>query len=266
MKAALNGGLNVSIRDGWWDEWFDGTNGWEIPSAHGVDDPDRRDDLEAFALYDMLGQHVAPLFYDRDSDGLPRRWIEMVKHTLSSLGPKVLASRMMHDYVTQLYAPAARASRALAAPGADGNAYAAARDLAEWKRRIARGWSGVRIEHVEASAAELKIGSQLTVRASVALGELSPDDVTVELVYGRAGEDDEIIGPSYSALCVEGSDTDGADSPVFRYCGSVKLDLAGPFGYTVRVLPRHELLASRAELGLVALPAAPAGMTNGDLR
>src|SRR6266496_3259324 len=266
MKAALNGGLNVSVRDGWWDEWYDGGNGWEIPSADGVADAARRDALEASALYDVLGQHVAPLFYDRDNDGLPRRWIEMVKHTLSSLGPKVLASRMLHEYVTQLYAPAARTSRALAAPGADGTSYAAARDLAEWKRRIARGWSGVRIEHVEASAAELKIGSQLTVRASVALGELSPDDVTVELVYGRAGEDDEIIGPSYSALCVEGSDTDGADSPVFRYCGSVKLDLAGPFGYTVRVLPRHELLASRAELGLVALPAAPAGMTNGDLR
>jgi len=264
MKAALNGGLNVSVKDGWWDEWFDGTNGWEIPSADGVHNQDRRDDLEASALYDVLGQHVAPLFYDRDNDGLPRRWIEMVKHTLSSLGPKVLASRMLHEYVTQLYAPAARTSRALAAPGADGTSYGAARELASWKRRISRAWSGVRIEHVEASAEELKLGARLTVRATVALGEVSPADVTVEFVYGRPGEDDEIIEPAYAALWEEGQD--GAEGAVSRYSGTVKLDRPGPFGYTVRVLPRNPLLASRAELGLVALPAAPTGMTNGDLR
>ena len=89
MKAALNGGLNLSVRDGWWDEWFDGGNGWAIPSADGVDRPDRRDELEAAALYDLLGQSVAPLFYDRGADGLPRRWLEMVAHTLRTLGPKV---------------------------------------------------------------------------------------------------------------------------------------------------------------------------------
>ena len=73
MKAALNGGLNLSVRDGWWDEWFDGANGWDIPSADGVADPDRRDELEASALYDLLENSVAPLFYDQDADGRARR-------------------------------------------------------------------------------------------------------------------------------------------------------------------------------------------------
>ncbi len=264
MKAALNGGLNLSIKDGWWDEWFDGTNGWEIPSADGVEDQERRDEIEANGLYELLGQHIAPLFYDAGGDGLSRRWIEMVKHTLSSLGPKVLSSRMLHDYVLDLYAPAAQASRALAAVGPDGERYAAARELAEWKKRITAAWPDVRIEHVEAGDADLRLGARLTVRAIVALGNVSPADVTVELVYGRAGEDDEIIGPAYAALSTDGRD--GADGAVFRYSGSVELDRSGPFGYTVRVLPRHPLLASRAELGLVALPAAPPGMTNGDLR
>jgi hypothetical protein len=84
---------------------------------------------------------------------------------------------------------------------------------------------------------------------------------------GTAGEDDEITEPAHASLCEE--DPDGDDSAgggVFRYSGSVKLARPGPFGYTVRVLPRHEPLASHAELGLVVLPAAPAGMTNGDLR
>ncbi len=108
MKSALNGGLNLSIRDGWWDEWYDGTNGWAIPTADGVDDPDRRDELEATALYDLIEHEVADRFYDRAGDGLPRRWLEMVKHTLTSLGPKVLAGRMLRDYVVGLYLPAAR--------------------------------------------------------------------------------------------------------------------------------------------------------------
>src|SRR6202041_3376021 len=113
MKSALNGGLNLSIRDGWWDEWYDGENGWEIPSADGVADPERRDELESAALYDLLGQTVAPLFYDAGPDGLPRRWLEMVGHTLRALGPRVQASRMVREYVEELYIPAAQASRAL---------------------------------------------------------------------------------------------------------------------------------------------------------
>ena len=111
MKAALNGGLNLSILDGWWDEWYDGENGWAIPSADGVDDPDRRDDIESAALYDLIENEVAPRFYDADADGVPSRWLEMVRHTLKSLGPKVLATRMVSDYVTELYGPAAVAGR-----------------------------------------------------------------------------------------------------------------------------------------------------------
>jgi starch phosphorylase len=294
MKAALNGGLNLSVRDGWWDEWFDGANGWEIPSADGVEDEDRRDDLEASALYELIGHHVVPLFYDRDADGLPRRWMEMVKHTLSSLGPKVLASRMVREYVTELYTPAALASRALAGPAAPGEPYGTARELAAWKQRMIKAWPGVRVEHVEADAAvggELRLGSRLSIRATIALGGIAAEDVTVELVYGRAGEDDEIIDARHAVLSPldtagpgdtagpaggdasgpAGGDASGpaggdASGGVVRYGGSVELDRPGPFGYTVRVLPRHPMLAVPADLGLVALPDAPVGMTNGDLR
>jgi glycogen phosphorylase len=260
MKAALNGALNLSILDGWWDEWFDGHNGWAIPSADGVADPERRDELEAAALYDLLGQSVAPLFYDRDADGLPRRWLEMVAHTLRTLGPRAQATRMVREYVTTMYLPAARSSRALAA---DGPGYAGARELAAWKARVTAAWPAVAIEHVEAEDGEPSPGARLVVRASVALGELSPQDVSVQLVYGAAGEEDEIIAPAFADLELEGEPAEGAAA---RYAGEVELGRPGPFGYTVRVLPRHPLLASPAELGLITLPTAPAGMTNGDLR
>ncbi len=109
MKAALNGALNLSIRDGWWDEWYDDEFGWAIPSAEGIEDTDRRDDLEAHALYDIIEKQVAPRFYDGD---VPGRWIEMLRHTIKELGPKVLATRMVRDYVERLYVPAAHSSRA----------------------------------------------------------------------------------------------------------------------------------------------------------
>jgi starch phosphorylase len=113
MKSALNGGLNLSIRDGWWDEFYDGSNGWAIPTADGISDPNRRDDLEATALYELLGSQVSPLFYDRDADGVPVRWLAMVRHTLASLGPKVQASRMVREYVENYYLPAASSAAAV---------------------------------------------------------------------------------------------------------------------------------------------------------
>jgi starch phosphorylase len=128
MKSALNGGLNLSIKDGWWDELFDGENGWAIPSADGVVDPDRRDDLEATAIYDLLENSVLPRFYER-TDGVPRRWIEMVRHTIRELGPSVLASRMVEDYVSALYAPAGAVASRVAAAHREGVAR---------RRRLAR--------------------------------------------------------------------------------------------------------------------------------
>jgi starch phosphorylase len=260
MKAALNGALNLSILDGWWDEWFDGHNGWAIGSADRVDDPARRDELEASALYDLLSQSVAPLFYDRGPDGLPRRWLEMVAHTLRTLGPRAQATRMVREYVTELYLPAARSSQALAVGGPG---FAGARQLAAWKDRVTKAWPGVAIEHIEADDSAQSPGARLVVRASVALGELSPDDVTVQVVYGIAGEDDEIIAPAFADLAL---DPDAAGGSVARYVGEAELGRPGPFGYTVRVLPRHPLLAAPAEMGLVTAPVAPAGMVNGDLR
>jgi len=257
MKVALNGGLNLSVRDGWWDEWYDGGNGWEIPTADGVEDPTRRDEIEASALYELIAKSVAPLFYDAAADGVPQGWVEMLRHGLRSLGPLVQADRMVGDYVTKLYVPAAQSSRALAV-----NDKGTARGLAEWKARVRQAWSGVRIEHVEADGAEPSLGAVLGVRVTTSLGALSPEDVCVEVVYGRLGEDDELVEPSYVTLTAD----DSALAPHTRFSGSVELGNPGPFGYTIRVLPSHPLLASRADLGLVAYPDAPAGMSTGDLR
>ena len=247
MKAALNGGLNLSILDGWWDEWYDGENGWAIPTADGVADPDRRDDLEASALYDLSRTSVGRGTTTSTRTASRMRWVAMVRHTLHRSGPKVLASRMVRDYVTKLYAPAAASSRTVLSGKAE-----LAKELAAYATRVTKEWSGVRVEHVDASGVgdSPERGSLLSVRAFVALGNLKPDEVLVELASGRVDHNDRIVTPTFSALAA----VESYEGNRWRYEATVNLDDTGPFGYTVRVLPSHAGLHDPAELGLQALP------------
>ncbi len=250
MKSALNGGLNLSIRDGWWDEWYDGENGWEIPSADGVSDEARRDLLESVALYDLLDRAVAPKFYERNEHGVPPRWIEMVRHTVQTLGPKVLASRMVRDYVEQYYLPAAQSLRKTIADSGDG-AFGAARELADYRRRAEQAWPKVQITDVDSTGLPDTpvLGSKLTLTATVQLAGLAPDEVTVEAVVGRVDSGDALEDP----VTVEMSYTGTAEGGNQVFSTTTSLPVAGAVGYTVRVLPHHPMLAAGSELGLVAL-------------
>src|SRR5262249_3756889 len=185
----------------------------------------------------------------------------LVTHTLRTLGPKAQATRMVREYTTELYCPAANASRALT--GGQDQPFAGAAELAAWKQRVAKAWPAVKIEHVESHDGDQHPGARLAVRAGVTLGELSPDDVTVEVLYGRTDDEDEIADPVRAKLTLGSA---SGDDSVAWYSGEAVLGQPGSFGYTVRVLPKHPLLTGPAELGLVTAPVAPAGMLSGDLR
>ena len=101
MKVALNGGLNLSVLDGWWAEAYDGTNGWVIASPDG--DPRSQDDHDAAALLDLLEREVIPLFYERGPDGTPQRWVQRIKAAMRTLIPGFTAERMLHEYVQKMY-------------------------------------------------------------------------------------------------------------------------------------------------------------------
>ena len=250
MKSALNGGLNLSIRDGWWDEWFDGENGWEIPTADGVSDEGRRDDLEAGALYELLQNSVVPKFYDRDDQGVPTRWVEMVRHTLQALGPKVLASRMVRDYTEQYYIPAAASARRTA-EAIDGLPFGQARELAAYRQRVAEAWPSVAITDVDGTGLPDTplLGSELTLTAAVMLAGLSPEEVMVQAVLGRVDPAGMLSDPNYVDMAYSGSGEGGAEI----FSTTTPLRVSGSMGYTVRVLPHHRLLAGDTELGLVTL-------------
>ena len=183
----------------------------------------------------------------------------MVRHTLQTLGPKVLATRMVREYVTRLYLPAARSSAAIARDD-----YEPAIRLAEWKSRISSAWPQVRVDHVESEgvADVVTAGSVVDVRAFISLGSLSPDDVQVQVLAGAVDSDDRIE----SAVPHRMEPVEQFDQNRWKFQAQVPLDRNGPFGYTVRILPAHEHLITPVEMGLQTIPQPSAGITDGTLR
>jgi starch phosphorylase len=241
-KAAYNGVLNCSILDGWWDEMFDGENGWAISSAETYDDPVRRDEVEAASLFDLLERQIVPLFYERFGGPVPRRWVHKVKSSLRSLGWRVSASRMVRDYVEEMYEPAAARVEVLTADRGK-----RARALTAWKERVSKGWPAVRVLSVETEAALVDLGSFKKVEAVVALGSLSEADVEVQLLHGSVGSTEELTPASVVTMEQVGLDGDQG----WRYAGSFACDAAGRYGFTVRVVPSHPDLTTFAELGSI---------------
>ncbi|AGF72828.1 alpha-glucan family phosphorylase [Corynebacterium halotolerans] len=236
MKAVLNGGLTLSISDGWWDEMDQKDHGWTIPTVD-THDQEYRDQLEAQALYDLLENEVAPLFYHRDAAGVPREWLKWVRRSLTELSPLVLSTRMVRDYTAQLYRPTAEVSEAIHADCTKAAGYV------NWLERVRQGWSNITLSNLRCNgtpvgeAAEADAGQSMYLTVEADLGMLTEGDVQVQAVIGNEKGERRIIDM-----------TDGGED---GYSAELSTDTPGAYHYTVRAVPSHELLVSPAELGLV---------------
>jgi len=250
MKAAANGALNLSVLDGWWDEAWrvpelrTSPIGWAIGSGETYDNPDCRDQVESEALYHLLERDVAPTFYERGVDRLPRRWIERMKASIGMLCHFFNTHRMVRDYTEVFYLPAHAKYLELADDGA-----ARAKTLARWLERVGREWRHVRIETVDGGPEmELRVGATTRFRSRVALGGLTPEDVEVQLYLGRLDPAGDIVQPQTITMQPEGRQDRGwhlFEATAVPCCRS------GLHGYTVRVLPRHADLRSHFLPGLI---------------
>ena len=240
MKAAMNGGLNLSVLDGWWDEGFDGCNGWAIKPASARADPAQRDADESRTLYEILQDQVVPMFYDHDSLAYSPRWVAMAKRAMATVLPQFNAGRMLNEYVQDFYGPAAQRGRVYHAEGC-----AAARDVAHWKARVRQAWPGVKLEHGAAPSTRLRFGERARFEVMVALAGLTPADVAVELVMQpRIGGGDQAQRIAFTA---EGEPQDGRQ----RYVLDLEPDRCGKLDLAIRAYPFHPLLTHPFELGLM---------------
>ncbi|MBS0375659.1 MAG: alpha-glucan family phosphorylase [Proteobacteria bacterium] len=261
MKAGINGTLNLSILDGWWAEGFDGENGWAIPSSSASDG--RRDDEDARSLYEVLQDEVVPLYYERDARGLPLAWIARAKRSMATLIPAFNTRRMLQNYVSGLYRPAAAQGRRLAA--ADG---AGARALADWRARVTAAWPAVALRAASDTPARVAFGERVGLEVAVALGGLAPEDVRLELVLTRELPDGPHELPALTSFgaasapvrvregretAIEAFRATGAREPdgAYRFVCEAAPPWCGRLGARVRVVPHHELLSHPYELGLM---------------
>jgi starch phosphorylase len=244
MKVCVNGGLNLSVLDGWWVEGYQQDNGWAIGAGEEYTDLGYQDQVESRAIYDLLEQEIVPMFYTRGGDGVPREWLRRMKRSISTNVPFFNTNRMVQQYVEICYWPSAQRYLRLAADNLK-----RAGELAAWRRRLQQGWPLVRVEAVEADggAETMRVGSELKVQAQVKLGPLAPDDVQVQLFHGVLDSFGDIARPHTAPMA-----TDGVHhSSSYSYAGAIACTASGQYGFAVRVLPKHADLPHAFEPGLV---------------
>ncbi len=243
MKVAFNGGINMSVLDGWWDEAYDAVAGWAIGHGEVYTDPHYQDDVESAALYYLLVKDVVPLFYERGKDGRPRAWISRMKSAMLEICPRFNVNRMVREYAMRSYIPAATRYADFLADGA-----AKARGLATWKRDLYDRWPCLKIVSVEATTPpKLQVGDDMRVRARVHLGELTPDDVSVQIFHGTVDAHGNIMEGEIIPMMPSGENEGGTH----LFSGAIRYFKSGLHGFTVRVLPHHDELASPFETGLI---------------
>jgi starch phosphorylase len=241
MKAVFNGVLNCSVLDGWWDEMYESDLGWAIPSVETEEDVEARNAYESSSLFTILEKQVVPLFYRRDDDGVPVDWLKRVKRSITRLAPRAEASRMVRDYVEQLYEPAATQSEQLAEQG-----FERAKGFVRWTRHLERAWPSVAITSTTYEELADDDGTSYTIETQVSLGELDPRDVEVQVIHGEVDLDDELRAPEIEVMIEQGE----GDHPGWRrYRHEVRFQRAGNFGFTVRIVPHHPDLPGPAALG-----------------
>jgi glycogen phosphorylase len=245
MKVSANGGLNVSIPDGWWAEAYRPDLGWAIGSGESYDDLEYQNRVESQALYDLLEKDIVPLFYRRGKDNLPREWIAMMKNSIRDLAPVFSSNRMVHDYSVNFYAPAARQFDRLT-----GDNLTVAKTLSDWKNKIRDHFGNIRIESVlddmDPNGHGAQVGKTIRVEASVDLGELSPEDVLVELYFGSLDEDGQLNRGQATKMKQVSN-----DSGVSSYVVEMPCPSSGRAGYTVRIMPRHDALVDPIEMSMI---------------
>lgn len=243
MKAAVNGAINLSVLDGWWDEAYNSATGWAVGRGEEYGNDEYQDEVESNALYDLLEKEVVPLFFNRGADGLPRGWIQKMKNSMRALGPQFNSKRMLREYTEEFYLPSQQRYESLAAEG-----FRRAKVLAAWKAHVRECWPGIRILEVRGDARDdFKVGESLTVRATVDLNRLTPEDVSVELYHGPIDARGEIRDPKIVTMSVGR----GPEDTRYEFSGSIQAHTSGRHGYTVRVLPRNSDLDNPKKMGLI---------------
>jgi starch phosphorylase len=243
IKAGINGVINLSVLDGWWDEGYNGRNGWAIKPASSALDPQRRDEEEARTLYELLQDQVIPLYYAGGEAGYSPRWVAMAKESISSLTPRFSSVRMVSEYEAHCYAPAIRQWRELGRSG-----FEAARELAAWKGRVRRAWSGLGLRRIDEPVTRVDYGGSVRIAVGARLNGLAPEDLTIEALLARPGVERASDSLERRPLAFE---SELAETGEHVYALDLAPEECGRIEYRIRAYPCHPQLTHPLEMGMM---------------
>jgi phosphorylase/glycogen(starch) synthase len=249
QKAGMNAGINLSVADGWWYEGATEGNGWTIgPGASEVDETTESDDIQdASEMYSLLEDAVVPLYYQRNSRGLPERWLTMMRRSLDTALPYFNTHRMVADYFNEMYQPCAERGKKLLAASAK-----AVRQLAEWKRSVSSRFSSVHLLDITTSGPKsgcIQVGKTFAVKVRLDIGDVEPDELCVELVVGKADPEQQISNPVEIELKAQPSEA--GHEHIVTFAGEYKPEVKGNYSYGIRIVPNHPDLVNKFDTGLI---------------
>jgi glycogen phosphorylase len=244
MKAAANGVLNFSILDGWWCEGYTPDVGWSIGNGEEYSDLKYQDEVESRTFYDLLEKEITDTFYNRGTDGIPRKWVQMMKSALKELAPVFNTNRMVAEYANKFYVPLTERSNIMSK-----NNYELTKELTDWKFNISKNWNKIRVINVSFDKSEeIKVGQSININVKTHLDALNPEDINVHVLYGAVDPEGEIIDPQIKILDLK-NEIDGENN--WLYSGTILCNNSGIHGFATRIIPFHNSLASIHETGLI---------------
>jgi starch phosphorylase len=241
MKAAINGVLNLSVLDGWWDEGYDGKNGWAIKPVSEFLPESQRNSEESQTLYELLQDQVIPAYYNRNKMGYSPEWVKMSKASIATLLPRFNSSRMVSEYVMHAYQPATRQYRKYC-----DNKFEGARKISAWKEAVRKAWPGVTIRSLSGTKNSIAFNEKVRLEVAVNLNGMKPSDVVVEMLIGHQSSREKLKQSIRHRFIAEGV-IDEKGEQIFVL--ELAPERCGKLEYRIRVYPRHEMLTHILEMG-----------------
>jgi len=243
QKASVNGVINFSVLDGWWAEGYNSKNGWTIGTNEEYDSYEVQDNVDSASIYDTLENKIIPAYYEKNRNEVSDKWVQLMKNSIMSTGGKYSTSRMLCDYTEQLYMPLVELNDKYY------NDLSNVASYNEWKSKMNLNWDKIKIEQYNnLDNISIDAGNKIDVNCKVTLPDISVDNIVVEVYAGKITTNGIIENITVTPMeLIE----ENAETREYSYTAKLELKTGGDYGYTFRVMPKHEMLLHAENLNLV---------------
>ena len=243
QKASVNGVINFSVLDGWWAEGYNQENGWTIGTNAEFTSYEEQDDADSQSMYRTLEEKIIPTYYDKDENGISEKWMRIMKNSITSTGGKYSTSRMLVDYTNNLYMPLCNLTKKY---------YENIDNVAEfnlWKKNLYINWKDIEItQKNNLNNITMDAGNNIEVKCEVKLPNISVDNIEAQCYYGKILDNGIVENVSIIPMKLTAKDE---ENKIYEYTTKIELRTGGNYGYTFRVMPKHEMLLDSENLNLV---------------